>query len=122
MPAQETSGPTLLHNLGAGLEAVTSTPSHVVALDASSEHGPSEDEVYSVVSSVSPVTTQPPPNTEQEPLLAPKTGKCSLLLCVSVSIPINILFEALSLLEMQDCCFRSKRDQGSRHKRRSNAP
>lgn len=119
MPAQETSGPTLLHNLGAGLEAVTSTPSHVVALDASSEHCPSEDEVYSVVSSVSPVTTQPPPNTdaEQEPHLVPKTGKCSLLLYVSVSIPMNILSEVLSLLETQDCYFRSKRDQGSRHKK-----
>lgn len=119
MPAQEPSGPTLLHNLGAGLEAVTSTPSHVVALDASSEHGPSEDEVYSVVSSVSPVTTQPPPNAdaEQEPHLAPKTGKCSLLLYVSVSIPINILSDVLSLLETQDRYFRSKRDQGSRHKK-----
>lgn len=86
VPAQETSGPTLLHNLGAGLEAVTSTPSHDVALDASSEHGPSEDEAYSVVSSVSPVTTHPPPNTdtEQEPHLAPKTGKCTLLLYASV--------------------------------------
>lgn len=75
MRAQETPGTTLLHDLGAALEAVASTPSCVVALDALSEHGPSEDEFYSAASSVSPVTAQPPPNAEQEHHLAPKTGK-----------------------------------------------
>lgn len=75
MRAQQTSGTTPPHDLGTTHEAVTSTTSPVAALDGSSEQRPSEDEFSSAASSVSPVATQPPPNTDPEPRLTPETGK-----------------------------------------------
>lgn len=92
MRAQQTPGTTSLHDLGATQEAVTSTTSPVVALDASSEQRPSEDEFSSAAPSVSPATTQALPSTDPEPLLTPETGKYAQSSFMVVPLAFYLMF------------------------------
>lgn len=81
MCTQQTSGMTALHDLSTtpGIVTSTLTSSSAELTDAPSEleQNKSQDELSTVVASVSPVTTEPSLNTEaiDEPDLPPKSGK-----------------------------------------------
>lgn len=81
MCTQQTSGMTALHDLSTtpGIVTSTLTSSSAELTDAPSEleQNQSQDELSTVVASVSPVTTEPSLNTEaiDEPDLPPKSGK-----------------------------------------------